>query len=140
MDFTFKFYRVSKVFAIPKARVPIVKFIEPETSIECDICVNNLLAVENPADLAVEALRSLRTSLHFGMMDAKNNILMISGPSPGVARPRARGPEPKAQGPEPGARGPPHRPRGPRLPAPPSLTPPITRAPTPSSPRATGFR
>ncbi|WZN64890.1 UTP:RNA uridylyltransferase [Chloropicon roscoffensis] len=39
--------RMSKVFAIPKARVPIVKFIEPETSIECDICVNNLLAVEN---------------------------------------------------------------------------------------------
>lgn len=46
----------------------------------------NLLAVENPADLAVEALRSLRTSLHFGMMDAKNNILMISGPSPGVGK------------------------------------------------------
>ena len=39
--------RMSRVFAIPKARVPIVKFIEPETGIECDICVNNLLAVEN---------------------------------------------------------------------------------------------
>ncbi len=47
---------------------------------------SRLLAVENPADLAIEALRSLRTSLHFGMMDARNNILMISGPSPGVGK------------------------------------------------------
>lgn len=46
----------------------------------------NLLAVEHPADLAVEALRSLRTSLHFAMMDAPNNILMISGPSPAVGK------------------------------------------------------
>lgn len=47
---------------------------------------SGLLAIANPADLAVESLRSLRTSLHFGMMDAKNNILMISGPSPGVGK------------------------------------------------------
>lgn len=40
-----------------------------------------LLAIENPADLAVEAIRSLRTSLHFAMMEAKNNVLMISGAS-----------------------------------------------------------
>ncbi|RJT35162.1 polysaccharide biosynthesis tyrosine autokinase [Rahnella woolbedingensis] len=39
------------------------------------------LAVENPADLAIEAIRSLRTSLHFAMMEARNNILMISGAS-----------------------------------------------------------
>ncbi|EPU1042272.1 polysaccharide biosynthesis tyrosine autokinase, partial [Raoultella ornithinolytica] len=40
---------------------------------------NILLAVENPADLAIEAIRSLRTSLHFAMIEAKNNVLMISG-------------------------------------------------------------
>ncbi|MEH6499660.1 MAG: polysaccharide biosynthesis tyrosine autokinase [Pseudoalteromonas distincta] len=45
-----------------------------------------LLAVNNPADLAVEALRSLRTSLHFARLEAKNNILMISGPSPSVGK------------------------------------------------------
>lgn len=45
-----------------------------------------LLAVNNPADLAIEALRSLRTSLHFARLEAKNNILMISGPSPGVGK------------------------------------------------------
>ncbi|MCK1793681.1 polysaccharide biosynthesis tyrosine autokinase [Pseudomonas violetae] len=45
-----------------------------------------LLAVNNPADLAVESLRSLRTSLHFATIEAKNNILMISGPSPAVGK------------------------------------------------------
>ncbi|PSV46795.1 polysaccharide biosynthesis tyrosine autokinase [Photobacterium indicum] len=45
-----------------------------------------LLTVSNPADLSVEALRSLRTSLHFAMMEAKNNILMISGPSPSIGK------------------------------------------------------
>jgi tyrosine-protein kinase Etk/Wzc len=46
----------------------------------------HLLAVAEPADLAVEALRSLRTSLHFAMLEAKNNILTISGPRPGVGK------------------------------------------------------
>ena len=47
---------------------------------------DKLLAIENPADLALEAIRSLRTSLHFAMMEAKNNILMISGASPSVGK------------------------------------------------------
>jgi tyrosine-protein kinase Etk/Wzc len=34
---------------------------------------------ENPADLAIEAIRGLRTSLHFAMMEARNNVLMIWG-------------------------------------------------------------
>jgi len=46
----------------------------------------SILAVDNPADLSIEALRSLRTSLHFAMMEAKNNIIAISGPSPGVGK------------------------------------------------------
>jgi tyrosine-protein kinase Etk/Wzc len=46
----------------------------------------NVLAVDNPADLSIEALRSLRTSLHFAMMEAKNNVIAISGPSPSVGK------------------------------------------------------
>ncbi|WP_368299506.1 polysaccharide biosynthesis tyrosine autokinase [Kluyvera sichuanensis] len=42
----------------------------------------NLLAKDNPTDLSVEAIRSLRTSLHFAMMQATNNILLISGATP----------------------------------------------------------
>ncbi|WP_120996481.1 polysaccharide biosynthesis tyrosine autokinase [Stutzerimonas urumqiensis] len=45
-----------------------------------------LLSVNDPADLATEAMRSLRTSLHFAMIEAKNNVLMITGPSPGVGK------------------------------------------------------
>ncbi|KAA0690827.1 tyrosine-protein kinase [Halopseudomonas laoshanensis] len=47
---------------------------------------SHLLAATNPADLAIESLRSLRTSLHFAMLEAKNNVLMISGPSPSVGK------------------------------------------------------
>jgi len=46
----------------------------------------DLLAKIDPTDLAIEALRGLRTSLHFAMLEARNNIIMISGPSPGVGK------------------------------------------------------
>lgn len=46
----------------------------------------SLLATDHPADLAIEALRSLRTSLHFSMLDASNNIVMLSSASPGVGK------------------------------------------------------
>jgi tyrosine-protein kinase Etk/Wzc len=46
----------------------------------------SLLAVDNPADLTIESIRSLRTSLHFAMLEAKNNIITISGPSPSVGK------------------------------------------------------
>lgn len=45
-----------------------------------------LLALSDPNDLAIEALRSLRTSLHFAMMEASNKVLMVSGPSLGVGK------------------------------------------------------
>lgn len=46
----------------------------------------SLLAINSPSDLTVEALRSLRTSLHFMRMESKNNILMISGSSPNAGK------------------------------------------------------
>ncbi len=42
----------------------------------------SLPAADNPVDLSVEAIRGLRTSLHFAMMESANNILMISGATP----------------------------------------------------------
>jgi tyrosine-protein kinase Etk/Wzc len=45
-----------------------------------------LLVMDAPTDLATEALRSLRTSLHFARLEAKNNVLMISGSSPDVGK------------------------------------------------------
>lgn len=46
----------------------------------------HLLAINDPADLAVEAMRSLRTSLHFARLEAKNNIVLISGSSPNAGK------------------------------------------------------
>lgn len=45
-----------------------------------------LLAMTEPKDLAIEALRSLRTSLHFALMQADNNRVVITGPSPGIGK------------------------------------------------------
>lgn len=45
-----------------------------------------LLSEEQPAELSVEALRSLRTSLHFAMLEAQNNIVMLTGASPEVGK------------------------------------------------------
>jgi len=45
-----------------------------------------ILALENNEDLAIESLRSLRTTLHFAFLEAQNNIIMITGPSPGVGK------------------------------------------------------
>ncbi|WP_196062638.1 MULTISPECIES: tyrosine-protein kinase Wzc [unclassified Serratia (in: enterobacteria)] len=47
---------------------------------------HDLLAYGNPSDLAIEALRSLRTSLHFAMLESKNNILMITGATPAIGK------------------------------------------------------
>ncbi|CAN4125736.1 unnamed protein product [Withania somnifera] len=38
---------LQNVQALTRARVPIVKLMDPETGISCDICVNNVLAVVN---------------------------------------------------------------------------------------------
>lgn len=45
-----------------------------------------LLARDYPADLSVEALRGLRTALHFLMLDAKNKIVMLTSGTQGVGK------------------------------------------------------
>jgi len=46
----------------------------------------HLLALSDPEDPAIESLRSLRTSLHFTMMDANNHVIMVAGPSPSIGK------------------------------------------------------
>lgn len=45
-----------------------------------------LAALEAPDDLFVEGLRSLRTGLHFGMLDAQTRSVVFTGPAPGVGK------------------------------------------------------
>ncbi|KQB17267.1 polysaccharide biosynthesis tyrosine autokinase [Rhodobacter capsulatus] len=45
-----------------------------------------IMALSNPDDLVIEALRSLRTSLHFGMLDARTNTVLITSAAPGAGK------------------------------------------------------
>ncbi|CAG9238472.1 Putative tyrosine-protein kinase EpsB [Paraburkholderia tropica] len=45
-----------------------------------------LLADGHPDEPAVESLRSLRTALEFAMLNARNNIVLFCGPTPGVGK------------------------------------------------------
>ena len=45
-----------------------------------------ILAVKNSEDIAIESLRSIRTTIHFSLANAKNNIIAISGPAPEVGK------------------------------------------------------
>lgn len=45
-----------------------------------------LLAVIKPEDDAIESLRGLRTTIHFALMDASHNSILITGSSPGLGK------------------------------------------------------
>lgn len=47
---------------------------------------SKLLGRADPADLAIESLRSLRTSLKFAMLEARNQVLVITSPTPSVGK------------------------------------------------------
>ena len=47
---------------------------------------NHVLAVLDTHDPVVESLRSLRTALQFAMLDAANNIVLITGPTPSIGK------------------------------------------------------
>ena len=47
---------------------------------------HTILCEHDSKDQAIEGLRSLRTNLHFALLEAKNNIVMITGPAPGVGK------------------------------------------------------
>jgi tyrosine-protein kinase Etk/Wzc len=46
----------------------------------------NVLAIARPDDIAIEGIRSLRTALQFGLLKARNNIVMLTGPRPSVGK------------------------------------------------------
>lgn len=45
-----------------------------------------LLADRSPNEPSIESLRSLRTGLQFAMLDADNNRVLLTGPTPGVGK------------------------------------------------------
>ena len=57
-----------------------------KTNKKKNACTDFLLAQNLPTDPAVEAIRALRTSVYFTLMDAKNNVLMVSGATSSVGK------------------------------------------------------
>jgi tyrosine-protein kinase Etk/Wzc len=45
-----------------------------------------LLAVSDPSDPSIEALRSLRSTLKFALVDKSSNVVLFTGPTPGVGK------------------------------------------------------
>jgi len=45
-----------------------------------------MLAEVDGNDLAIESLRSLRTNIHFALLESKGNIIVLTGPSPGLGK------------------------------------------------------
>lgn len=46
----------------------------------------HVLAASSPNDAAIEGIRSLSTALQFGLLGTSNNILAVTGPSPGIGK------------------------------------------------------
>ncbi|WP_197038220.1 polysaccharide biosynthesis tyrosine autokinase [Billgrantia saliphila] len=67
-------------------QMKLVKRIKYRNNKTSQHAIGSFLAKLYPTDMAVEAIRGLRTSLHFAMMDARNNAIMITGPSPGIGK------------------------------------------------------
>ena len=45
-----------------------------------------ILAVKDGGDIAIESLRSMRTAIHFALMNASNNVIALSGPAPEIGK------------------------------------------------------
>ncbi len=63
-----------------EAQVQRAKAIKAKTS------GTHVLAVLAPQDPVVESLRSLRTALQFAMLDVSSNVVLITGPTPGIGK------------------------------------------------------
>ncbi|HJV74760.1 MAG TPA: polysaccharide biosynthesis tyrosine autokinase, partial [Noviherbaspirillum sp.] len=57
-----------------------------EARIQNDKSSGAMLPLDVPSDGTVESLRRFRTSLQFAMLEAKNNVVMIAGPTPSVGK------------------------------------------------------
>ena len=55
-------------------------------SAKAKVLGTHVLAVTAPQEPAVESMRSLRTALQFAMLDAPNNLVLITGPTPGIGK------------------------------------------------------
>ncbi|MFM0248060.1 polysaccharide biosynthesis tyrosine autokinase [Paraburkholderia sediminicola] len=46
----------------------------------------SLLTTDHPTEPAIESLRSLRTAFQFSLLQSKNNVVLFTGPAPGIGK------------------------------------------------------
>ena len=71
---------------ITKLGLPVYATVPQSEVQDGQIDRSYMLARDNPSELAVEALRGLRTSLHFGMLEGGKGIVSITGPAPEIGK------------------------------------------------------
>ncbi len=71
---------------IAKIGLPVYATVPFSASQEKQSPEGYILSRDNPAELTVEALRSLRTSLHFGMLENGKGVVSVTGPSPALGK------------------------------------------------------
>lgn len=71
---------------ISKLGLPVYATVPKSVSQDGQFGKPYILSRDNPAELAVEALRSLRTSLHFGMLKDGKGVVSITGPAPEIGK------------------------------------------------------
>lgn len=69
------------------ATVPYSKTqLQQAKAIQAKTPGSHVLAMVAPHDPVIESLRSLRTALQFAMLDSASNVVLITGPTPGVGK------------------------------------------------------
>lgn len=66
--------------------LPVFATIPQSSLINAGSRTSAILALEQPDDLAVESLRSLRTSLHFGMLGSETKAVTLTSAAPGAGK------------------------------------------------------
>lgn len=71
---------------LSNAQTSLTKRIRRKGLRQAKNVVTGILAERQPGDLSIEAIRGLRTSLHFALLEGCNNRIMITGSSPEVGK------------------------------------------------------
>ena len=71
---------------ITKLGIPVYATVPRSVTQDKNVDSGYVVSRDNPSELTVEALRSLRTSLHFGMLDNGKGVVSVTGPSPEIGK------------------------------------------------------
>lgn len=69
-----------------EAQKKYAKKIRMRNSGKNEEVISDIIAIKNQSDITVEAIKGLRTSMHFALLEAVNRRVMITGPTPSIGK------------------------------------------------------